>query len=207
MTANNPPPLPGIVLRSIAGGMILMALFTAAWINVAAIGLRPNDLIWQLIAGAFGLWLIVTAVYFFRASRHFPRLRSDEDKAEGKKIGMWYGIIFGGEGLVIGGTCATLGVTGHSAYILPATALIVGLHFYPMAKLFNRTIDYYVATWTVCVAIAALYMVSKGAGEGRVFILTGFGMAMATAAYGLYMTAAGRKIVRSRVAVTGPGGV
>ena len=200
MTSTNQPLLPAIVLRSIAGGMILMAILTGAWINLGCIGLSANEpkWLWQWLSAIFGAGLIITALYFFRASRHFPRLRSDEDKAERKRMGIWYGIIFGGEGLVIGAVCTALGLTGHSNYILPATALIIGLHFYPMAWLFKRTVDHYIATWTCGVGITALYLVSKGTDANRVFLVTGFGVAMATAAYGLYMVTAGFKIARSR---------
>src|SRR5882757_582983 len=90
--------VPRIVLRSIAGGILLMAFFTYGWVRIAMTGLQASYMIWLWVAILFGTFLILNAVYFFFVSKHFPRLSSEADKAEGKRMGMWYGIVFGGEG-------------------------------------------------------------------------------------------------------------
>jgi len=198
MTGTNNRVVPGIVLRSIAGGMLLMALFTYGWINVGISGWHAKGMAWLWLAVIFSALLIVNALYFFIMSKHFPGLSGAADKAEGKRMGMWYGIIFGGEGAVIGGTCAVLSITGHAEFIIPAIALIIGIHFFPMAKLFRRTIDYYIATWTCLVGLTGIYLVSNGADISVTNTVTGFGVAAATAAYGIYMILAGYKVLRTR---------
>lgn len=110
-------------------------------------------------------------------------------------MGKWFGIIFGAEGvgILIGINVVTN--IGHSDLVIPVIALVVGLHFYPLARVFKRTIDYYLATWTTLVAIAAIMLVlNKTLTESAAFAFTGIGVAVATSYYGIYMTISGRSI-------------
>jgi hypothetical protein len=204
MPPNDNRLVPGIVLKSIAGGMILMALLTCAWIHLAIQGLNSYGLLWSCISIGFGILLLIIASYYFLKAKHLPHLDSDADRQEGKKIGMWYGIIVGAEGLLIGGACPALVLTGLAAFILPVVALIVGVHFIPMAKIFRRTVDYYIATWTCIVGLTGVYMVSHGYPGASVNTMTGFGVGASTAAYGIYMIFAGYKIVKAYKAVDSP---
>jgi uncharacterized membrane protein (DUF485 family) len=194
----NHRPVPRIVLKSIAGGIILMAGFTFAWINLAITGLRTGRIIWLWGSALFVIFLIADAVYLMLVSRHFPKLTSEADRAKGRIIGKWYGILFGSEGAVIALVCTVLAATGHGNFILPSVALVVGLHFYPMAKLFDRTIDYYIASWTCLIAITAIYLVARGAGHNIIHLLVGFGVAASTAAYASFMLAQGNRALRTR---------
>jgi hypothetical protein len=105
--------------------------------------------VFPLLAIAF----VVNGISLFRIAKHFPKVESEEDKAERKKTGMWFGIIFGARG--------TIDLYSHkhcNQYRAPRAndpviALVVGLHFYPLAQVFKRTIDYYLATWSTVVAI------------------------------------------------------
>jgi len=190
--------IPGVVLRSIAGGMLFMAVFTYGWIRIAVSGLEASSTLWLWLAVVFGVLLIVNAFYFLIVSKHFPGIDSEADRAEGKRMGMWYGILLGGEGVIIGGTCGVLLSTGHAEFMIPSIALIIGLHFFPMAKLFKRTIDYYIAAWTCIIGITAIFMIRNGIDLNMISVFTGFGVAAATATYGVYMVFAGFKIVRTR---------
>ncbi|KUL26905.1 hypothetical protein [Actinoplanes awajinensis] len=85
--------------------------------------------------------------------------------------------------------------------MVPAIALIVGLHFYPMARVFQRTIDLYLATWTTVVGLAGIVALVAGAPLAQVTGFVAVGAALATTAYGLYIAReAGRLIRRSRPA-------
>jgi len=84
---------------------------------------------------------------------------------------------------------------GHPELTIPVLALVVGLHFYPLAKVFKRTIDYYLATWSTIVAILAIVLtLNKTLTETGAFAFTGIGIAIATTSYGIYMVVRGRKI-------------
>lgn len=189
--------VPKIAIQSIAGGLLLMAFFTMAWAgigsgNLGGVGQYAVIFVFGVPCGMF----VAYSISLFRAARHFPPLVSEEDKAEGKKMGIWYGIIFGAEGVTIPLICGLLAYLQLMQYVVPAIALIVGLHFYPMAKVFNRIIDYYLATWTSLVAIGAIIAIFYNAlPQATIYALLGIGVAIATTGYGLYMIYDGRRLV------------
>ena len=110
-------------------------------------------------------------------------------------MGIWYGIIFGAEGVTIPIVCGLLVYFRQTAFILPAIALVIGLHFYPMARIFKRTIDYYLATWTCIVAFSAIAaIINNMLPQNTIYALLGMGVAMATTGYGLYMIYEGKRL-------------
>jgi uncharacterized membrane-anchored protein len=108
--------------------------------------------VFPLLAIAF----VVNGISLFRIAKHFPKVESEEDKAEGKKTGMWFGIIFGAGGLLIFIAINIVTNMGHPELTIPVIALVVGLHFYPLARVFKRTIDYYLATWSTIIAVLGI---------------------------------------------------
>lgn len=189
--------VPRIAIQSIAGGLILMAFFTMVWAGIASGGLAGFGqyavlFVFGVPAGMF----VAYSISLFRASKHFPPLTSSADKAEGKKMGIWYGIIFGAEGITIPIVCGLLVYFRQTAFILPAIALVIGLHFYPMARIFKRTIDYYLATWTCIVAFSAIAaIINNILPQNTIYALLGMGVAVATTGYGLYMIYEGKRLV------------
>jgi hypothetical protein len=191
--------IPKTVIKSIGGGLLLMAVFTMMWAGIAQSGLTSVGRI-AIIAvfSCLSLVFIVYAVYLFIMSRHFPALKSEADKAEGKKIGKWYGIIFGAEGITIPIVVFTLLHFQQDKLVVPAIALVVGLHFYPMAKVFKRNIDYYLATWTCLVAISAILFIFYSAlPQATIVALLGVCVGMATSSYGFYMIYEGNRMTKS----------
>ena len=53
---------------------------------------------------------------------------------------MQFGIIFGIEGALIGLSSALLGRLGCAYWVLPMMAVIIGLHFLPLAYVFKTTL-------------------------------------------------------------------
>jgi len=167
------------------------------WTGIAESGFGGRDHGMAVIVFAvFSIVFIADAIYLFVISKRFPKL-TDAGRPEGKKMSKWYAIIFGSEGAAIGITCGILYGLHYADFIIPAIALIVGLHFYPMAKIFNRKVDYYLATWTCLVAISAIIMlVMKSTTEPDLFAFTGIGVALATTSYGVYMLYEGRRYAK-----------
>jgi hypothetical protein len=199
MTAE-PQILPRIAIRSIGGGLLLMALFTMMWAGVAQGGLQQHDHHAVLILfSAFSITFVLYGIVVLIAAQRFPKFTSDSDRAEGKMMANRFGIIFGIEGTAIPLVSVILVVLGHREFTLPAIALIVGLHFYPMAKIFNRKIDYYLATWTCLAAITGIVLIA-GHQYTQAFTLTimGIGVALATSAYGFYMLVSGYNLIKKR---------
>jgi len=186
--------IPKVAMQSIAGGLLLMALFTFIWSGIAAGNLATNGRIIDMIT-FFGtsLMFIGYAIYFFTQAKRFTTELTEEEKAEGKRSGIWFGIIFGLEGILIPiavGICLYL---KQPDLIIPSMALVVGLHFYPMAPIFKRTIDYYLGTWATGIAIGAMVITLKHIVlPYSVIGLLGVGMALTTTVYGLNMIRVGK---------------
>jgi hypothetical protein len=186
--------VPRAAVQGIAFGILLMGLFTSIWLTIASSALSGIchalclGLLATVVAG-----FVVYAVRLLRKAKEFPRTKP-EDKAEGRRIQIWYGVIFGAEGLLIGAACGILGANGLDKDIVPAIALIVGLHFYPMAAVFRRKFDYLTGTWTSVIAIAAILLEArKMISLPQAFLMVGFGTAIATISYGVFMMAQAEK--------------
>jgi hypothetical protein len=193
-----PHKIPRVAIQSVATGLLLMAIFTTMWAGIASSSLHGDTKYFEI---AFFSTLVIgfigSSVYFFSVAKRFPVLSSDADKARGKKEGMWFGIIFGGEGLGIFIAVNLVINLGHPDLVIPAIALVVGLHFYPMAKLFKRTLDYYIATWSTIIAICGIvFTLNKTMAPAHIILFVGIGMAFSTICYGLYMMRTGINYVK-----------
>jgi hypothetical protein len=176
-------------VKGIAIGLALISLFTFIWSSIGNAGLAGRE--YHTVFAIF-FALIILFIYYairtFRILGNFPVSSSEEDLKEGKKMGKWFGIVFGLEGITIPVAVNIVIALGHTDLIIPTIALIVGLHFYPMAWIFKRKIDYYLATWSCLIALAGYFFVLKKIlPESANLAFVGFGMAVSTAGYGLYM--------------------
>ncbi|MEO8886586.1 MAG: hypothetical protein ABI367_11025 [Mucilaginibacter sp.] len=188
-----PIQIPKKAIQSVAGGLLLMAFFTIAWAGIASGSLQNTGRVIDLVF--FGACIITFtgyAIYFFRSVKLFQGVMTEEEKIEGKKAGKAFGIVFGLEGILIFvavNICVNL---GHPELTVPAIALVVGLHFYPMGKIFKRTMDYYLATWSTAIAIGAMVLILKHVVLPiPVLAMLGIGMAISTSIYGLNMIRVG----------------
>jgi len=192
-----PVTIPAEAVKGIAGGLQLMAFFTLMWTGIATGGLYSSHYVFCLTVFLVPVIVFtVRGVKLNKLAKSFPKAESAEDKAEEKRMGKWFGIIFAGEGVGIFIAINIVTNLGHPELTVPAIALVVGLHFYPMAWLFRRTIDYYLATWSMLVAIAAMILSLKQVlPQPGVLAFTGIGIAIATSCYGLYMLYRGSKLM------------
>lgn len=193
---NEPHVMPGAAVKGIATGMIMMAVFTIMWAAIAYQGLDgSNYWLVLLIFPVLSIVFVINAVKLFRISKYFPKLTSEVDLVEQKRMRKWFGIIFGAEGLGIAIGINVVINLGHPDLTVPVIALVVGLHFFPLAKVFKRTIDYYLATWSTIIAILAIvFTLNKTLPPVAVFAFMGTGLAIATSCYGIYMMLSGWRL-------------
>jgi hypothetical protein len=209
------PTIPRIALQSLAGGLALMAFFTCMWAWWAFAGLTPVlGITVAVIYSALSAIFVIEAIRLLVAARVFPTDVPDgvdiPDHADAPGRGgssgsisrprentrTWFGIVFGAEGVAIFAVCAILGATGHTDYINPAIALIVGLHFIPLAWVFQRTIDFYVAGWFTLAATAGIVAIASGLMPvALVWSLVSIAAAAGTSFYGFYMIGAKRAML------------
>jgi hypothetical protein len=180
-----------ILSSGVSSGLFLMAFFTLGWAGNAFSGWPTAiaGIVWVLALIAAVLF-VVRAVQLIRARPRMPEpVLSDEEARRGRSIGRNFGLIFGAEIVLIVLATVILGLTGRSEYNVPVIALIVGLHFYPLARVFGRRIDTYIATWVTAVGVAGIVVIAgTDVQPEQVWPWVGLGAALGTAAYGVYFS-------------------
>ncbi|MCL6442592.1 MAG: hypothetical protein K6T83_03875 [Alicyclobacillus sp.] len=84
---------------------------------------------------------------------------TETDVRRSKRLGMWFGIIFGIKGALIGVASTICNATDHFDLFFPVMGLIVGTHFFPLAHLFRVKIHYITGTLLSMLAAVSLLMV------------------------------------------------
>jgi hypothetical protein len=95
-------------------------------------------------------------VLLLREARALPKDPSREDGARGKSIVRGFGIIFGLEIVLIALASVLRSIFPLSWFIAPTTALIVGIHFLPLARLFQVRVGYVTGALLCLLALIAL---------------------------------------------------
>jgi hypothetical protein len=146
----------------IAIGNLFLGCFGMAWIvlGLSSTG-KMNPLVLALLSG-FLVALIIVSIYIMRRA-HGSLDRSEANRIERKKINRRFGLVnFLQWGLIF---AAVFGLPhlGLTRWIVPAIILIVGIHFFPLAKLFKARMHYLVGA--IVVAWAIFYPILFSAGK------------------------------------------
>jgi hypothetical protein len=129
-------PRPAVL--GIVCGLFFMAFFGAYWGFTSAVFMHsPIQYIAFLVTGLVTLVLFGIVGILLKYALSLPKTLSQEDKAESKRIWMWFGIIFGLEFLLIAMSSILLSTFQKDILIAPTIALIVGIHFFPLSRLFR----------------------------------------------------------------------
>jgi hypothetical protein len=87
---------------------------------------------------------------------------SQEDEAESKRIWARFGIIFGIEFVLIAISSTLLSTFQRDVFIAPAIALIVGIHFFPLSRLFRVPVFSITGGLLSVLALVALIALLRG---------------------------------------------
>lgn len=178
------------------GGLFFMIINTTIWTFIAEYYLENKD--YRLIGIILG-FIITTFLYFYFTFTKAQKtlIESNEEKTtEEKSKEKWFLIIFGLEALGILVAKNVLMNINHDELFISFFALAVGLHFFPLAKIFNRTFDYYMGAWTCLFAIIGIYLITqKTTTVNLANVAVSLGCAIATISYGIRMINEGRKLL------------
>lgn len=178
------------------GGLFFMIINTTIWTFIAEYYLENKD--YRLI-GIFLGFIITAFLYFYFTFTKAQKtlIESNEEKTtEEKSKEKWFLIIFGLEALGILVAKNVLMNINHDELFISFFALAVGLHFFPLAKIFNRTFDYYMGAWTCLFAIIGIYLITqKTTTVNLANVAVSLGCAIATISYGIRMINEGRKLL------------
>ncbi|MGD0858886.1 MAG: hypothetical protein ABR912_06175 [Terracidiphilus sp.] len=140
-------------LRGRASGVIVVAAFGALWLFLSLYA-------WQIInvatvSGiALGLAALITAaVYLFREAKRWPRV--PDDPAVGRAFG-WINAL---QWIAVGAVAFTLAKLRLDAYIPSAITAIVGLHMFPLGRIFRYPAHYRAGAILLAWAVASVVFV------------------------------------------------
>ncbi|WP_212005604.1 hypothetical protein [Chitinophaga sp. HK235] len=182
-------------LESVLGGLSFMIIFTIGWMIIGEVTLYGRD--YWLIGVLFTLIVLLGLVFYAKFHSTAKKLPEEpvvvngDEKTKSKR----FTIIFIAEGVGILVMKNVLANTGHDNWFIPGIALIVGIHFFPLAKVFNRKFDYFMGVFVCMVAIVGFVLLSKGYPTYVTTPVISIGCASATTAYGIMMILKGNKIL------------
>lgn len=198
------PSRPGISRAAVSGtasGVFFMAFFGALWAGIGIGGLQARSYPWLAAVDILiGVALLAGGICLLAASRRLKAPVTEADARRGKRIGIWFGIVFTTEGVLIGAASAICNSIGRFDLFFPVMAIIVGAHFLPLAPLFQFKTHYVTGTLLCLLAIVTLLAVpEKGSWGGDEIVLwwvvVGFGSAVILWATGLSLVIYGKKLL------------
>jgi len=156
---------------SMALGGIFLSLFGATWLCGASVAYAGLNL--PLLAAIVIAALLMTAwaIAIFRARRR--NFTASADAAASKRVRKGFMVVNAVQWSSIGLAVLLLNLTGHVAWILPAVIMVVGLHFFPLARLFGFRAYNLTAAALVVVACAALLAGGAVNGVALTLLATG----------------------------------
>ncbi len=133
------------------GAIIVIAGFAALWwvVGVAASG-RPSVLLYA-IPLLVSSGLIIAAL---RGLAHVPPLASGERARRARVVGITSGV----EGLIIFATVNVLSNIGQREFTVSAVAMVVGLHFLPLARGLRVRLYYVTGGALIALGVAGCFV-------------------------------------------------
>ena len=169
-------------IDDLTGGLLLMIIFTTGWTILATYFFGGID--YHLAAIVFGIAIIYMIYSYLQLQKAATRLPAITIEPNSKKE-KWFYIVFILEGVAILLLQNILANIGRHELFICSIALVVGLHFIPLANIFNRRLDYYISSWTILVAVVGLLFISKNNYEyTSVNAFVCAGCAISTSLYG-----------------------
>jgi len=173
-------------LERLGVGLFMMTVFTAIWVTIAEIAFMSRD--HGTTAGAFGIviiFFIINYIKIMQTAKEVGLASMEADEPVEKSRAKWFYVIFAVEGVAILVIKNILVNKGHDDLFVPFFALIVGLHFFPMAWLLKRPFFYFLGTWMSIMAALGFFLLYKGEPVYLSTGLIGLGCALATTANGI----------------------
>jgi hypothetical protein len=148
-------------------GSIFFAVFGAIWLALAfyALELLSVASISGIVLGT--MLLLTTGMYLMRLAKRWQRV--PDDPAIGRAFG-WINAI---QWIAVGAVAFTFARLHIDAYVVSAITAIVGLHLFPLARLFRNRLHYVTAAVLVAWALASALLVPIDHMQGIAALGTG----------------------------------
>jgi Family of unknown function (DUF7010) len=146
-------------IKGRTSAVYFLAFFGAAWWawGLAGIqGIFPGETAAFFIVLALApIILLSGGILLSRAADRLPRDTAPARKRPGRA----FGLVFGLEIVIIALSIFLLNVLHHPEFRLPFVAIVVGVHFLPLARIFNVRLYYVVGVLLVLASVAVMLAV------------------------------------------------
>ncbi|MFJ9417876.1 hypothetical protein ACIRPT_27525 [Streptomyces sp. NPDC101227] len=163
-------------LRGRATGSGILAFFAVGWTG-CGISALPSTVGLALLAVA-GLTSVTVAALAIRNARRAATAPEGGESARGKATGRRFGLVVTAEWIGIFVAVRILGAFGYTELIPAAIALAVGVHFFPLARLFGVPAYHLTGTALCLIALATALLVPLTGTDALGTTLPGFGSAL-----------------------------
>jgi len=171
-------------LSSMATGVMFFAVFGSGWLFWSLIARQEISATTAIAVEIGTLVLLAAAVYIKRQAKRWPRVPDDP------RVGRAFAWITAIEWTAVAAVAFLCARFHWDAYLPSAVAVIVGLHFYPLARVFRNPLHYVTGTVLVVWASAAAATVPADRLPGITALGTGailWAAAVVTLARGLIL--------------------
>lgn len=156
--ANTDYYFPGAI-TGIAFGALMMTLFGCVWLVWGLVEMPISSLWWKLAVPLVGAALLVPCLVMFRLGLKAGRKAGPPNpaqKRESGRMGRTFGIVFAAEFVLIFTAVNVLQHFHLEQYYISAIAIIVGLHFLPLGRLYQYRPYYLVGTLMALLGLLSL---------------------------------------------------
>ena len=163
-------------------GAMIFALFGGAWLAVWNHLAQPS-----LMAGYVIIALLAAALFMFARSRYRRYGAAAVQQVatpEARRRDRWFHIINVGQWVLILIVANVLVNVGLGTWVIPSVVLIVGLHFLPLARLFEYRAHYVTGSAFILLALIAPRVAADGPGDPIICLCAGL-VLWASALWGL----------------------
>ena len=150
---------------------MFFAVFGGFWIGLWANDQYPRSISALLIVVLLATALLAAALRVYR--RNSGALKALAQTPETRRRSRYFNIVNGAQWAAIFLVAFILTQTGLEAWILPSIILIVGLHFFPLARLFGYRPHYATGAALILVAITYPFVAHDGPASAFGALATG----------------------------------
>ena len=151
----------------LASAGFLMAFFGAAWWGWGVGGIQGvftgETAVFISMLTLATIILVGGGIMLIRAAIRLPQETSPAARAggtaEGRRYGRTFGVVFGLEIVIIALASVLLNAFHHPEFLLPFVAIVVGLHFFPLAALFTVRLYYVTGALLVLAGVTVMLAV------------------------------------------------
>ncbi len=151
----------------LASAGLMLAFFGAAWWAWGVGGIQGvffgEKAAFFLLLACATIILVSGSMLLSRAASRLPHDTSPAEQArsqaEGKRYGIIFGAVFGLEMVTIALGSTLLNVFHHPEFRLPFVSIVVGVHFFPLARLFEVRLYYVTGALLVLVGMTVMLAV------------------------------------------------